>query len=44
MSSFGPAQDRTRVFGKAYVLYAAIENPRKNVEQGKKGHLWLDTN
>jgi hypothetical protein len=43
MRNFCPDQGRTRVYGEAYVLYAATENPHKNAEQGKKGRLWMDT-
>ncbi|KKL93579.1 hypothetical protein LCGC14_1873300, partial [marine sediment metagenome] len=25
------------------VLYAATPKPAENAEQGKKGHLWMDT-
>ena len=50
MSNFCPDQGRTRVCGEAYACtpHAGLfssrrRNPAENAEQGKKGHLWMDT-
>ena len=36
MSNFCPDQGRTRVYGEAYSLYAAAENPRRTQIRAKR--------
>jgi hypothetical protein len=36
MSNFCPDQGRTRVCGKAYVLYVATGNPRRTLNRAKR--------
>ena len=51
MSNFCPDQGRTRVFDRLSRMYLAGRRtlvrrgrkPAENAEQGKKGHLWMDT-
>jgi len=45
MSHFFVEQGRTRVFGEAYLLYAAAGNPRRTPLSGKRAiYGWTLTN
>jgi hypothetical protein len=45
MSNFCPDQGRSRVYGEAYYLYAAAENPRKTQIRAKRAiYGWKLTN